>query len=183
MDKKLIKEDISNMKYLIGYKPGRVISEQVEPEMNEAGYEDLKQRANKKKEISTKVYKGTENLSIIVGSLIKLFKLDLKRLSPGEISLDRDLLRKSHFLTIELGKLYDLIDSHKRRDINNPLTSKDLEFYDIDVNDIMEKASELSSIIEDLKENTDYFGDDGKWLSHTERFLDKLAETLFPFVK
>ena len=157
-----------------------VISEQ---ETNEAGYEDLKQRANKKKEISTKVYKGTENLSIIVGSLIKLFKLDLKRLSPGEISLDRDLLRKSHFLTIELGKLYDLIDSHKRRDINNPLTSKDLEFYDIDVNDIMEKASELSSIIEDLKENTDYFGDDGKWLAHTERFLDKLAETLFPFVK
>jgi hypothetical protein len=28
MDKKLINEDISNMKYLFGYKPGRVISEQ-----------------------------------------------------------------------------------------------------------------------------------------------------------
>ena len=28
MDKKLIKEDIANMKYLFGYKPGRVISEQ-----------------------------------------------------------------------------------------------------------------------------------------------------------
>jgi hypothetical protein len=28
MDKKLIKEDISNMKFLMGYKPGRVISEQ-----------------------------------------------------------------------------------------------------------------------------------------------------------
>jgi len=28
MDKKLINEDISNMKYLLGYKPGRVISEQ-----------------------------------------------------------------------------------------------------------------------------------------------------------
>ena len=28
MDKKLIKEDIANIKYLLGYKPGRVISEQ-----------------------------------------------------------------------------------------------------------------------------------------------------------
>jgi hypothetical protein len=28
MDKKLINEDIQNMKYLFGYKPGRVISEQ-----------------------------------------------------------------------------------------------------------------------------------------------------------
>ena len=28
MDKKLINEDITNMKYLFGYKPGRVISEQ-----------------------------------------------------------------------------------------------------------------------------------------------------------
>jgi hypothetical protein len=28
MDKKLINEDIKNMKYLFGYKPGRVISEQ-----------------------------------------------------------------------------------------------------------------------------------------------------------
>jgi hypothetical protein len=28
MDKKLINEDIRNMKYLFGYKPGRVISEQ-----------------------------------------------------------------------------------------------------------------------------------------------------------
>ena len=28
MNKKLINEDISNMKYLLGYKPGRVISEQ-----------------------------------------------------------------------------------------------------------------------------------------------------------
>jgi len=32
MDKKLINEDISNIKYLFGYKPGRVISEQEEPE-------------------------------------------------------------------------------------------------------------------------------------------------------
>ena len=38
MDKKLIKEDISNMKFLMGYKPGRVISEQDmshTPEMDE----------------------------------------------------------------------------------------------------------------------------------------------------
>jgi hypothetical protein len=28
MDKKLINEDIQNIKYLFGYKPGRVISEQ-----------------------------------------------------------------------------------------------------------------------------------------------------------
>ena len=28
MDEKLINEDIQNMKYLFGYKPGRVISEQ-----------------------------------------------------------------------------------------------------------------------------------------------------------
>jgi hypothetical protein len=84
---------------------------------------------------------------------------------------------------IELKKLEELIESHKRKDINNPLTSKDLEFYDIDVNDIMDRASELSSMIEDLNENTDYFGDDGKWLSHTERLLDRLAETLYRFVK
>jgi hypothetical protein len=38
-------------------------------------------------------------------------------------------------------------------------------------------------MIEDLNENTDYFGDDGKWLSHTERLLDRLAETLSRFVK
>jgi hypothetical protein len=152
-------------------------------EMNEAGYDDLKNQVNKRKDISTKVYKSTENLSVIVGSLIKLFKLDLKRLSPGEISLDRDLLRKSHYLMIELKKLEELIESHKRKDINNPLTSEDLEFYDIDVNDIMDRASELSSMIEDLNENTDYFGDDGKWLSHTERLLDRLAETLSRFVK
>jgi hypothetical protein len=35
MDKKLINEDIQNMKYLFGYKPGRVISEQ---EMSEKRY-------------------------------------------------------------------------------------------------------------------------------------------------
>jgi hypothetical protein len=35
MDKKLINEEISNMKYLLGYKPGKVISEQEQPEMNE----------------------------------------------------------------------------------------------------------------------------------------------------
>jgi hypothetical protein len=28
MDKKILNEDIQNMKYLLGYKPGRVISEQ-----------------------------------------------------------------------------------------------------------------------------------------------------------
>jgi prephenate dehydrogenase len=32
MDKKLINEDIQNMKYLFGYKPGKVISEQEQPE-------------------------------------------------------------------------------------------------------------------------------------------------------
>ena len=154
-----------------------------EQEMNESGYEDLKQQVNKRKDTSTKVYKATENLSIIVGSIIKLFKFDLKRLSAGEISLDRDLLRKSHYLIIELNKLEELIKSHRSRDINNPLTSEDLEFYDIDVNDIMERASELSNIIEDLKENTDYFGDDGKWLAHAENLLEKLAVTLAKFVK
>ena len=35
MDKKLINEEISNMKYLLGYKPGKVISEQEQPEMKE----------------------------------------------------------------------------------------------------------------------------------------------------
>ena len=35
MDNKLIKEDIQNIKYLFGYKPGRVISEQLQPEMTE----------------------------------------------------------------------------------------------------------------------------------------------------
>jgi hypothetical protein len=35
MDKKLINEDIQNMKYLFGYKPGKVISEQEQPEMVE----------------------------------------------------------------------------------------------------------------------------------------------------
>jgi len=35
MERKLINEDISNMKYLFGYKPGRVISEQEQPEMVE----------------------------------------------------------------------------------------------------------------------------------------------------
>ena len=32
MSNKLINEDIDNMKYLFGYKPGRVISEQEQPE-------------------------------------------------------------------------------------------------------------------------------------------------------
>lgn len=36
MNKKLIKEDITNMKYLFGYKPGRVISEQEHPELGES---------------------------------------------------------------------------------------------------------------------------------------------------
>ena len=35
MDKKLIKEDISNMKFLMGYKEGKVISEQEQPEIDE----------------------------------------------------------------------------------------------------------------------------------------------------
>ena len=35
MNNKLIKEDINNMKYLFGYKPGRVISEQEQPEITE----------------------------------------------------------------------------------------------------------------------------------------------------
>ena len=47
MNKKLINEDITNMKYLLGYKPGRVISEQGQPELGESnpfrnnnGFED-----------------------------------------------------------------------------------------------------------------------------------------------
>ena len=157
-----------------------VISEQ---ETNEAGYDDIKKMANMKKNIHSKANKIDETLSIIVGSLIKLFKLDFKRLSPGEISLDKDLLRKTFYLKRELVKLEDVIKLHNSRDINNPLTSEDLEFYEIDVNDIMNRASELSSIIEDLKENTDYFEDDANWLSRTEELLDKLAETLSRFVK
>ena len=35
MNKKLINEDIANMKYLLGYKAGRVISEQIQPEDND----------------------------------------------------------------------------------------------------------------------------------------------------
>lgn len=38
MDKKLINEEIQNMKYLFGYKPGRVISEQEQPEIDEYYY-------------------------------------------------------------------------------------------------------------------------------------------------
>ena len=41
MDKKLINEDITNMKYLFGYKPGKVISEQEEPEIDEYFYGDV----------------------------------------------------------------------------------------------------------------------------------------------
>jgi hypothetical protein len=40
MDKKLINEDIANMKYLLGYKAGRVISEQEQPEIDEYFYGD-----------------------------------------------------------------------------------------------------------------------------------------------
>ncbi len=40
MDKKLINEDIANMKYLFGYKAGRVISEQEQPEIDEYFYGD-----------------------------------------------------------------------------------------------------------------------------------------------
>jgi hypothetical protein len=36
MNKKLIKEDITNMKYLFGYKAGKVISEQEHPELGES---------------------------------------------------------------------------------------------------------------------------------------------------
>ena len=35
MDKKILKEDITNMKFLMGYKPGKVISEQDQTEMVE----------------------------------------------------------------------------------------------------------------------------------------------------
>lgn len=38
MDKKLINEEIQNMKFLFGYKPGRVISEQEQPEIDEYYY-------------------------------------------------------------------------------------------------------------------------------------------------
>ena len=37
MDKKILNEDIQNIKYLFGYKPGRVISEQDHLEMDEEG--------------------------------------------------------------------------------------------------------------------------------------------------
>ena len=47
MNKKLINEDIQNIKYLLGYKPGRVISEQEQPKLDESnqfrnndGFED-----------------------------------------------------------------------------------------------------------------------------------------------
>jgi hypothetical protein len=35
MDMKILKEDITNIKFLMGYKPGKVISEQDQPEMVE----------------------------------------------------------------------------------------------------------------------------------------------------
>jgi hypothetical protein len=42
MDKKLINEDIKNMKYLFGYKAGKVISEQEQPEIDEYFHGDVK---------------------------------------------------------------------------------------------------------------------------------------------
>jgi hypothetical protein len=35
MDNKLLNEEIQNMKFLFGYKPGRIISEQEQPELSE----------------------------------------------------------------------------------------------------------------------------------------------------
>lgn len=49
MDKKLINEDIANMKYLLGYKPGRVISEQEQPEIDEYEDEDIDTQSPKDK--------------------------------------------------------------------------------------------------------------------------------------
>jgi hypothetical protein len=50
MDKKLINEDITNMKYLFGYKPGKVISEQEEPEIDEYFYGDVEDLDKKRPE-------------------------------------------------------------------------------------------------------------------------------------
>jgi hypothetical protein len=140
--------------------------------LDESGYGDLKSRVNKDKEISTKAHKFGENFSIIVSGIIRALKLNFKRLS--ELPLDRSLIRLAYFLKIELFKLETLIDEHKKRNINNPLTSEDLEFYDIDLNEIISKAHELSSLIEDLKQNSDYFDDGGNWLEQTEEMLENL---------
>ena len=40
MEKKILSEEISNMKYLLGYKPGVVISEQEQPEIGENRKDD-----------------------------------------------------------------------------------------------------------------------------------------------
>jgi hypothetical protein len=47
MDKKLIKEDIANMRYLLGYKAGKVISEQEQPEIDEYFYGDIEDLGKK----------------------------------------------------------------------------------------------------------------------------------------
>ena len=54
MDKKLINEDIANMKYLLGYKAGRVISEQEQPEMKEDDNMFLKRRLSAIEELIDK---------------------------------------------------------------------------------------------------------------------------------
>ena len=175
MNKKLINQEINNIKYLLEYKKGKVVSEQKFQEgvseeegeffnnIDESGYEDLKSRVNNDKEISTKAHKFGENFSIIVSGIIRALKLN--------------------FLKIELYKLETLINEHRKRDINNPFTSDDLEFYDIDLNEIINKSSELSSAIDDLKENSDYFNDGGNWLEQTEKMLDNLSSILSSFVK
>lgn len=193
MNKKLINQEINNIKYLLEYKKGKVVSEQKFQEgvseeegeffnnIDESGYEDLKSRVNNDKEISTKAHKFGENFSIIVSGIIRALKLNFKKLS--ELPLDRSLLRLTYFLKIELYKLETLINEHRKRDINNPFTSDDLEFYDIDLNEIINKSSELSSAIDDLKENSDYFNDGGNWLEQTEKMLDNLSSILSSFVK
>ena len=49
MDKNLINEDIANMKYLLGYKPGKVISEQDQSEIDEQGKRHPERQVRHKK--------------------------------------------------------------------------------------------------------------------------------------
>ena len=83
MNKKLINEDIQNIKYLFSYKPGRVISEQVTEMTEDKDDLFLRRRSSTLKNLSKNIlmklrkkkYYLVMNMSLLIILFLGLFKI------------------------------------------------------------------------------------------------------------
>jgi hypothetical protein len=164
MDKKLINEDIKNMKYLFGYKAGRVISEQnydyttegyLDTELDEDLWDGEKLNLNTEKERPERIVKHSDT-----GKVVGTYKHGVGY-HPSEHGEElgfeyhpTDIPYGAKFGGTEIGDFdYEEGDFNEEKDDN--LFEQD---NDLDEEEIIESL--IEKYINEVEEEGTYFGDE-----------------------